>query len=383
MRAVADHPPRALERESAADADQRAFEAARDRLVGHLDRVREDCLRLQQSLAEIERAALLNDPIAREVERRAARVAAAGVLHKIALAETAGALRRDLDEHPRVARQWTAGAEAVYDGLNQLLEAIRAGRLAQVAELAGQLVERSAELVVPLKINDRLADYRVGKPFEFDREFDREIPDAAMRRRVLDRLVDQQGRIHGIVDAGSGFIYKQSPSLAYRLLTYLSPVLLTALSVGVLIGLEHVQTPESWGLGDADLVATFALVAAGTAGHLLAESAKQYQLGSIPITPIENGLDWLHLRWVGVAQTFLWMIVVVLGLSIAGVSPETDVALCLAAGYSLDSFAGLFITRFSQVAASGRAPLLRRLGGSSEATAESAPGPAPAGLRRA
>lgn len=350
-------------------------EQAENRLIGDLDRVREDGLEALESLRQIE------DAVAAGLDQRV--VDEWSFLHDLGFADEAATLRADVDADPTVARHWAAGAHAVTDDLRRLTDdlerltlVMRGGDIDVARRHVNAIVQRCAELVVPMKINDRIEGYRVGKPLDFEAEFAHDIPDPVMRRSVLDYVLRQQGRIHGIVDERTGQIYKQSPSAVYRMFTYLSPLLLTAASIGALLLIAHLELPSSWGItSDAHLISLFALVGVGTAMHLLVESAKQYQLDNIRITPITNGLDWLHLRWVGVAQTFLWMIVVVIGLALLDVDPteKSQISLCLAAGFSLDSTAGLFITRFQQLAGSGRVVLERRVGADATAIATTRP----------
>jgi hypothetical protein len=230
---------------------------------------------------------------------------------------------------------------------------------------------RAAELVVPMRLNDRLAHYRVGKPLRFDQEFDHDLPDAAARQQLLERLTAQAGRISGIIDADAGLVYKISPNKTYRVLTYLSPLIFTVaggLFLWLIASLDDwgIGIDDSWGLNNlGQLMTAYLLVLAGTVVHLLVESAKQQQVGTVAILPITDGLDWLHLRWAGLGLTFVWLVAVVIALRVLGVETSgDDLALYVAAGYSLDSVAGLFLTRFSASMGVGLKTLTGRVSGS-------------------
>lgn len=118
---------------------------------------------------------------------------------------------------------------------------------------------------------------------------------------------------------------------------------------------------------DWDLVLrAYALVLAGVAMHLVVTAQKERQAQSGAPLPLGSPLDWLHTRWAGVAWTFVCAVIVVFGMGLNDFTnvQTADVAyLYLFAGYSVDSVAGLFLTRFDALAQKGVATLDAKLGG--------------------
>ena len=94
------------------------------------------------------------------------------------------------------------------------------------------------------------------------------------------------------------------------------------------------------------LLGPYLLVIGGVIAHLAAENLKQDKAG-VPILAINDLLAWLNLSWVGLAYSFIPVIIVVVGLSVLDIGATGhDLTLWLAAGYSVDSIAGLVLNRF-------------------------------------
>ncbi len=107
-------------------------------------------------------------------------------------------------------------------------------------------------------------------------------------------------------------------------------------------------------LGYGALAAAYILVLTGVLLHLGVEGVKQSQ--SRPGRPLVIGhaLDWLHLHWAGISLSVVPIVVVTIGLRLAETKTGTEeAALFLFAGSSVDSVAGMILTRFDSLAAKG------------------------------
>ena len=96
------------------------------------------------------------------------------------------------------------------------------------------------------------------------------------------------------------------------------------------------------------------------------ENVKLSQARETPILAIGEFVDWLHLRWAGIGGTFFAILVTVLGLRLT-LDEETlaggweTTLLFFFAGYSVDSVAGIFLTRFGTAAKGGVAAVTARI----------------------
>lgn len=214
-----------------------------------------------------------------------------------------------------------------------------------------------AFLTVAYDTRDALVGLRVGKALSFDDMFKERIPSIEDRTSILEQLSQHTGEYleDGIVDIPGRKIWRKSTSQAVRILTYLSPIAFAVLAWLVLWVVSALDFPAEWNLGDAsELLEAYALVLLGALAHLAVENVKQHQAGTIQVTAIGDFLDWLHLRWQALAVSFFHILVTVLGLRILGVgTSEQDALLYFFAGYSVDSVAGVLLTRFGTTASSG------------------------------
>lgn len=203
-------------------------------------------------------------------------------------------------------------------------------------------------VTVPDEVKDELSSLRVGKPLDFEDAFKEKLPDAKRRRRILSNLKHQQ--IDGWVDVGKGLIYRLPRSSTAQVATCIAPVAVALLAAGLMYAIPSFGLPSDWHLNNGDewaLVAVYLLVALGVALHLIVENLKQMQTNSVPIAAFSDGLNWVSLHWLGLVWTVILTLAVALALRILGVQSDGEgIPLYIAAGYSLDSVAGLVLTRF-------------------------------------
>lgn len=215
-----------------------------------------------------------------------------------------------------------------------------------------KLVFHCSMITVPIEVRRGLDLLRVGKPLDFNQTFAAQLPNAEQRKQLLARL--KHMKICGWVDTTSGYIYKLPQSSTARAFACAAPFLTALLVAAGLFGFGFLEVPD-W--DDAlqyggELLAAYGLVLAGAVFHLAIENVKQEQIGSAQIGAISDTIYWLNLRWPGLSLTVFWVLVVTIGLRVSGVdSNGEDIALYFFAGYSLDSVAGLVLTRFVNTSA--------------------------------
>jgi cytochrome c556 len=273
-------------------------------------------------------------------------------------------LAKALTDHPRL-EPYAAEVEEFHCALERVLTAWPVADAASAAAVitackatAQRLTtarDRAAQLTIPRQVPRKLKGMRVGKAFDFNGTFKEELPDSEQLAKVLAGL--EPYNIGGVVDVKAGLIYKMSTNNVYRFFTYLAPLLALLAGAALLVGianLKHlgVDFPDSWKLTDAhQLIGVYLLVLGGAVIHLLVENVKQLQMKSVPILVISDGLDWLHLRWMGISLMVVPILITEIGMRVIGVPSGADQpGLWVLAGYSADSIAGMVLTRFDSAA---------------------------------
>ncbi len=213
-----------------------------------------------------------------------------------------------------------------------------------------------------VELAERLKKMETNKAIDINVVLTPFIANPSERAAVITTLASD-GKFAGAIDVKRGLLYKVSPNPWFRWFTYFSPVLFFFVTGGVLIGISALHSVfgsgfpvQVWGVvrkpGAAavfswhKLLGPYLLVMGGVVAHLVVENIKQGQAG-VQLLAMDDLLTWLTLRWVGLALSYLPVIVVVVGLSVLGVGGTGhDLTLWLAAGYSVDSVAGLILNRF-------------------------------------
>jgi hypothetical protein len=340
---------------------------ARDELFTRVSGVRVTSRLLLRTLAALTEAAEKYAPATsgstmREAALKEALARGQKALDAKQLATQQSALRKLLEDHPSL-HGYAEDTWAVVNDISGLLDrwpkapagsapdaAATIAAAKDSAAILTDVVLHCSKVTVPEEVEEQLIYLRVGKPLDFDDAFEEQLPDTEQRKRVLSGL--KHKRIGGWVDVGAGLIYRLPRSTVARVLTCIAPFLLALLAAALMYGVPTLSLPSDWNLNKRwELVGAFGLVLLGAVIHLLVENVKQMQTRSLPIVAISDGIYWLNLRWLGLALTVLWALVVAIGLRVAEVGPNDEgIALYIAAGYSLDSVAGLVLTRFDSTA---------------------------------
>jgi len=230
----------------------------------------------------------------------------------------------------------------------------------ECAEILKDISFHSTKVTIRKDLERELETMHVGKALDFDYAFGSQLRDRAERTKVLSYL--KHMKFGGWVDTAGGTVYKLPPGGWPRLLACIAPFLTAALAAGALYGFAAAFDVAKFGDG-TELLLIFGLVLVGTVSHLGVENLKQSLTGSVPILALSDGVYWLSLRWLGLVKTVMVALMVVVGLRLGDVGPSGQgLTICLAAGYSLDSVAGIFLTRFAGTVEGGAAGLTKLLG---------------------
>lgn len=215
-------------------------------------------------------------------------------------------------------------------------------------QILDRLIVQTSAWWIREVLPERLTGRPIGQAVDLHTMFEAEMPNREARVILLGTLKNEEGRsFPGVLDVESGIVYVTSSKRHVRVLTYLAPVLLAVL-LGLVLVLVPLLLPDLPVQGGS-LLQIYLLVLAGMVLHLLIENVKVLDMAG-EIVVLRDKLTWLHLRWVGVSLSVVPAAVVTFGLAFVDLGPTAGFVTYLAAGYSADSIAGLFLTRYQSSA---------------------------------
>ena len=345
-------------------SSQEEVDGAIVNLCGLADTLRAEAQDLQKFLAPIVEAAKSNSP---DLEAKIGQAGRCLDAKTARLDRFAGQVDEIFEEFP--AARTTAGARLVQissalgnarDVWPRIVVDPQSGQpvapdpatIAASAEAASadldELVYRASLLTITNRVNEELDSLGVGEPLNFTETFSEAIPDDERRARLLGYLKRHPRRVHGWVDSDKGLIYRTSQSAWFRVVTYIAPVLTFVAAAAVLYGVDLAHNNRSW--SDAltqknSFLVTFLAVLAGAVAHLSMARVKRIHFGGTDAEIIALGskLTWLHLRWVSLCLSLVPVLITWGGMR--WWSGSHTLITYFFAGYSVDSFAELFLGR--------------------------------------
>ncbi len=358
------------------DDERRVYDAAR----GHVEALRQDVGDLAHALSAIHAAVRQVDPAARTAEAAVALTGASALLEYHGLEAKATELAGDLEGDERFSAQHGAQLTLIRNLLHRLHDQWPAAppdnatlaRTIAAEATAGELNYAAVEFCALGELNDALSGIHTGKSVNLDARFSPTLPSASERDKLIAYLKSEERHLTGVVDDQSRLAYRTPPTLWLRLLACVSPLLCFIAGGGLLFLISQLDnwglvSGKNWLLGDSGpVIGGYLLVSAGAILHLIVENVKQLQSKQVQILAIGDLLTWLELRWAGLAWTFVAMVITVIALRYSGVTSDArEIPVWLAAGYSVDSIAGLVLTRFDTSAGAGLSALTKRIAGQS------------------
>jgi hypothetical protein len=356
------------------DEAQRAYDSAR----GHVEALRQDVSDLARALTAIQKAAQQVDVEARNRELQAALNSGDELLGRHDVVSKADALQQDLGIDESFAARYSGELTLIRNLLNELQEKWprppadngTATRALAAEATVEKLNYAAVEFCAVADLNDALSGIHTGKSVNLDDCFSSSLPSARDRDQLIAYLTQVERDVTGVVDKKSRLAYRTPPTLLLRFLACVSPVLFFLAGGGLLFLISKFDkwgliSVKNWTLGDSGaVIGAYLLVSAGAIMHLAVENVKQFQSGQVPILAIGDLLTWLELRWAGLAWTFVAMVITVIALRYSGVTSDgREIPVWLAAGYGVDSIAGLVLTRFDTSATAGLSALRRQMTG--------------------
>ncbi len=206
-------------------------------------------------------------------------------------------------------------------------------------------------LTISPRINDFLANLRVGQPLDIDFAFKDEFPqDAQLRKRLVDDLA-QQGFVlrGGVVDADQGIIYRTALTRRgqRRSLWWLILAVLAGFALPFVLAFGGYKL-SGWPFKPEELnglLSSYIFILLGTGAHYAIAALKAAKAQTRPsFLALHDWVLWVHVRqWpILVGLAYIWTGYLLLSFGIHGMSWSS----AFFAGYSIDSVTELFLGRF-------------------------------------
>jgi hypothetical protein len=209
-----------------------------------------------------------------------------------------------------------------------------------------KMICRCGLVTIPARVNEHLRQLRVGRPLDFHATFEDELPILADRLAVLNYLYAHPLAIEGVVDVEQGSIFRVSPNLGRRVVSFVIPILLPLLGAWLLpIAYRYYQPAASEEFLRALLKSYWALIAGGYI-HVVVGALKEARANKgKSFLAIEDWILWLHVKELQIIVGILSLWVGFIG--VLAINKSISVGTAFFVGYSIDSFADLFLERFS------------------------------------
>ena len=239
---------------------------------------------------------------------------------------------------------------------------------AQARSLLREMIYHCGLVTIPSRLNQHLAQLRVGQTLSFGEMFQDELPEESDRLKLLKYLRQHPTAVHGVVDVAKGLVYRADPRKARRLFSYvgiLMVVVLGGLLAYFLPTIAESMRIPGWteGAEPTKFLLLYLTLLLGGVVHLGVDALKQIKQASTSSEPtflaIEDWLTWLHVRelYIGASVVSLWIGFV----GLVFVLKDTQVSTAFLMGYSIDSFVDLFMKRFTGAVEKGTAELTTRV----------------------
>lgn len=218
-------------------------------------------------------------------------------------------------------------------------------RLSEVQQAIYSLSVTAQILTFPDLVNQKLLDMHTGEKLDFFHEFSDEFYKPEFLPVAWQYLREHPYRIKGFL-TDNGIIYRASPAMPHMLSSFLicSVVALGFLFIWLASILHYFPLPSL----DALFRGYIALMVGGLV-HTFVDVWKQYHTQpDHTANVLENWVLWVHVKQMNILYGILTLWT---GLIILIVLQQVDDAgAAFFAGYSIDSFVGLFLVRFADTA---------------------------------
>jgi hypothetical protein len=241
-------------------------------------------------------------------------------------------------------------------------------RVEKIDACLDQIIYFCADLVLSPRINDILANLRVGQSLDFEYIFGSELPRSPELRKQLFLGLAQQGSAltNGVVDVENGVIYRAAAARRDQAMSVVRLTLLLAL--GALLPFALALVPKEngsfqWGhwvqLSSWEnfesllknfwpLLVNYLLILVGSAAHVAIDALKAAKAQTNPsFQALNDWILWVHVREVKLRWSIGYVILGYVLLSVG--MPDLASLSAFFAGYSINSITELFLGRFEAI----------------------------------
>lgn len=213
----------------------------------------------------------------------------------------------------------------------------RLAALADLLRIADSMVEASAELAIPWRIEERLGRLNAGAQMNFDRVTKDWVTNAQIRERIWQQLVQFRFLLsNGLVDESSGLIFKCSTRWWRKMLSW---VILIALAIGGSICFmsdpfclfeKHLKF-AGWKINP-----WYCWILTGVAIQSLLRTMGENRSQGFP--PFSEIRDWVHVKEVSIGISILGSMAAAVALAYGTKTPEdVNILSAVSTGYALDN----------------------------------------------
>ena len=218
-------------------------------------------------------------------------------------------------------------------------------QLGEVKQSIYTLAVRAQILTFPDLVNQRLQDMHTGEQLDFFQEFADEFYKPEFLPVAWQYLREHPHRINGFMSE-NGIIYRASPVVP----RFLSSILIAGVGASGFLLIWLAGVLDYFPLPPMDvLFRGYIAIMVGGLVHTFVDVWKQYQTKPDHATNmLGNWVLWVHVKQVSIVSGILtlWAGFIIL----VAIQQIGDAGAAFFAGYSIDSFIGLFLVRFTDTA---------------------------------
>lgn len=255
------------------------------------------------------------------------------------------------------------------------------GSVSNINELLGKVIYHACLVAIPARIDQHLEKMRVGQPLDFHETFKDKMPQKGPEeipeysKKILNYIYLHPAIIWGAVDVKNGLIFKASPKLRRRYLSYILTMWAPFLGVFLIPLLLH-YTGDFFNLHTwwfmkqsiPDLIAGCLFVTVGGFAHILVDVLKQESITfkqiragvQKPSLLLQNWLIWLHVKELtySIGVLSIWVGFLILVFYFKDIKSLKTAFLI---GYCIDSVIDIFLERFREAVSTDSESLIGQI----------------------
>lgn len=253
--------------------------------------------------------------------------------------------------------------------------------ISTIDELLSKIIYYACLVALPVRIGQHLEKMRVGQPLDFHGTFKDKMPRRdtvkalQYSKKILTYIYLHPAIIWGAVDVENGLIYKASPKLRRRYLSYILTMWAPFLGVFLIPLLLHyggsfLNLQTWWFMKQSipNLIAGCLFVTLGGFFHIAIDILKQNRITFKQIRSGEqkpsllpqNWLIWFHVKELtfSIGVVTLWVGFLIFVFYFKDIE---NIKTAFLIGYSIDSVIDIFLQRFTKIVSTGSEALISQI----------------------